>query len=235
MNTERVSFGRGELFRTQLFTSAQAQEISAQVDTVPAGLRRPTGRPPTAGGMSTIGEALYRNRHQMDYYTQCAQADNRRLYRHFNGLYERVAVFFEQRYSAPVVFAEELAIPGFHVFDYPQRGVHDGGTWHFDTLYLQVPFLAAQRAEITAIVNFTVPVQVPSGGTGMDLCDDGPGDDGQGCGTHISTPYVPGVLVFSEREYWHRIGNSRCLEDGERRITLQGHGVGFRGRWLLFW
>jgi hypothetical protein len=220
MNTQRVSFGRGELFRVQLFTSAEAQEISVQVDTVPAGLRRPADPPPTASGMSTIGEALYRNR---------------RIYRHFHGLYERVAVFFEERYSAPVVFAEDLAVPGFHVFDYPQPGVYDGGGWHFDTLYLQIPFLAAHRTEITDIVNFTLPVQVPSGGTGMDLCDDGPGDDGQGRGTLISTPYVPGVLVFSEHEYWHRIGESRCLEDGERRITLQGHGVYFRFQWLLFW
>ena len=234
MNTQRVPFGRGELFRARLFTSAQAQEISAQVDTVPAGLRRPEG-PPVAGGLSTIGEALYRNRHRMGYYTQCARADNRRLYRHFSGLYERVAVFFEQRYSAPVVFAEELAVPGFHVFDYQQRGAYDGGTGHFDTLYLQVPFLAARRTEITGIVNFTLPVQVPSGGTGMDLWDDGPGIDGQGRGAQTSTPYVPGVLVFSEHEYWHRIGRSWCLEDGERRITLQGHGVCFRSRWLLFW
>lgn len=235
MNTQRVPFGRGELFRARLFTSAEAQEISAQVDAAPAGLRRPAGPPPGAGGMATIGEALYRNRHRMDYYSRCARADNRRLYRHFHGLYERVAVFFEQRYSAPVVFAEQLAVPGFHVFDYPRRGVYEGGGWHFDTLYRQVPFLAAHRAEITAIVNFTLPVQVPSGGTGMDLCDGGPGEDGQGRGTHISTPYLPGVLVFSEQEYWHRIGESRCLEDGERRVTLQGHGVCFRFRWLLFW
>jgi hypothetical protein len=230
-----VSFGHGELFRARLFTSAEAQEISAQIDTVPVGLRRPSNPSPADGGMSTIGEALYRNRDRMDYYTRCARADNQRLYQHFRGLYERVGLFFEQRYSAPVVFADQLAVPGFHVFDYPQRGVYDGGGWHFDSLYLQVPFLAAHRAEITAIVNFTLPIEVPSGGTGMDLCDEGPGDDGQGRGTRVSTPYVPGVLVFNEREYWHRIGESRCLEDGERRITLQGHGVCFRSQWLLFW
>lgn len=69
----------------------------------------------------------------------------------------------------------------------------------------------------------------------MDLCDGGPGDDGQGRGVRISTPYLPGLLVFNEHEYWHRIGDSRCLGAGERRITLQGHGVCFQGQWLLFW
>jgi hypothetical protein len=185
--------------------------------------------------MTTIGEPLYINRHQLDYYTRCARSDNRRLYRHFTDAYERLAGFFEQRYRAPVVFAEELAIPGFHVFEYPEHGEYGGGCWHFDSLYLQVPYLAVHRDEVSAIVNFTLPVEVPSGGTGMDLCDDGPGDDGQGRGVRISTPYVPGVLVFSEHEHWHRIGASTCRGDRERRITLQGHGVCFRGRWLLFW
>jgi hypothetical protein len=42
-------------------------------------------------------------------------------------------------------------------------------------------------------------------------------------------------MVFTEAEYRHRIGSSHCLRDGERRVTLQGHGVLFRGRWILFW
>jgi hypothetical protein len=235
MNPQRVPFGRGELFRAELFTAAETLQISALIDTVPGGLCRPQGRQPAVAGMTTIGEPLYINRHQLDYYTQRARDDNRCLYRHFKEAYERLAGFFEKRYRAPVVFAEELAVPGFHVFEYRRPGEYGGGSWHFDTLYLQVPFLAARRAEISGIVNFTLPVQVPSGGTGMDLFDGGPGDDGQGHGVRISTPYVPGVLVFNEHEYWHRIGDSRCLRYGERRITLQGHGVYFRGRWLLFW
>jgi hypothetical protein len=42
-------------------------------------------------------------------------------------------------------------------------------------------------------------------------------------------------MVFTEAEYRHRIGLSHCLRDGERRVTLQGPGVLFRGRWVLFW
>lgn len=230
-----MHFGRGVLYRAQLLTGTDIQQVRERIHTVPAGLWHPPGQQCTAAGMSTIGEALYRNRDRMDYYARCARAGNLHLYRHFRGVYEAVAGFFEQRYSAPVVFAEDLAIPGFHVFSYPRRGMHRGGGWHFDTLHLSVPFLAARRAQITAVVNFTLPVEVPSGGTGMDLCDGGPGDDGQGCGARIAAPYTPGVMVFSEHEYWHRIGDSTCCEDGERRITMQGHGVCFRDQWLLFW
>src|SRR5690242_1397174 len=112
MNVQRIPFGRGELFRTRLFTAAEALRIAALVDTVPEGLRRSPGRRLAEGGMTTIGEPLYVNRHQLDYYTRCAREDNRRLYRHFSDAYERLAGFFEQRYRVPVVFAEELAMPG---------------------------------------------------------------------------------------------------------------------------
>jgi len=231
---QRVGFGTAEVFRARLFSPAETAEISAAVDRIPASLRR-HGWSSGSSGMVTIGEPLYRNRARPDYYAECARADNRRLYRHFRWVYEKVAEFFEQRYRAPVVFAEELALPGFHLFEYLRAGRYEGGSWHFDLLHRQVPFLAAHHDEIQAIVNFTLPVEVPSGGTGMDLVDDEPGAAVPGAGVGLAAPYAPGVLVFNEREYWHRIGASTCLHDGERRVTLQGHGVRFRGRLLLFW
>jgi hypothetical protein len=42
-------------------------------------------------------------------------------------------------------------------------------------------------------------------------------------------------MLFNERELQHRIGPSRVLTSGECRLTLQGHGVRFRGRLQLFW
>lgn len=229
-----VEFGSGVLYRCALFSSAEAGEIVAAVDRLPSPLRRNLWST-AGGGMSTIGEPLYRNRERLDYYTGCARADNPRLYRHFRFALDAVAAFFERRYEAPVVFAEELAVPGFHIFEYQRAGAHDGGSWHFDMLHQQVPYLVANAGEVEGVVNFTLPVEVPSGGTGMDLCDDEPGPAQLGTGTPVRAAYEPGVLVFTEREYWHRIGGSTCLRDGERRVTLQGHGVHFRGRWILFW
>jgi hypothetical protein len=232
--TERVAFGTAEVFRARLFSAAESVDIVEAVDRVPESLRRP-GWNFGGTGLQTIGEALYRNRQRFDHYAECARADNRPLYQHFRWVYERLAGFFEQRYRRPVVFAEDLAVPGFHLFEYSQAGDHDGGAWHFDLLADQVPFLADHRDEVEAVLNFTLPVEVPSGGTGMDLFDDEPGPGRPGGGVGVSTPYVAGVLVFNEREYWHRIGGSTCRRDGERRITLQGHGVQFRGRVILFW
>jgi hypothetical protein len=227
---ERVRFGTGELLQVGLLDAAQAEATVSRVDNVAPDLRVVGDN-----GLTTIGRPLYRQRGRLAEYTHHARADNRRLYRHFRAVHEAVASFVERHYGAPVVFAEDLAVPGFHVFAFDAHGDYAGGAWHVDALPAQVPFLAARPAEITAILNFTLPLQVPSGGTGMDLWDGGPGADGQGRGTPVHAAYTPGVMLVTEHDYWHRIGASRCRHAHERRITLQGHGVLWRGQWLLFW
>ena len=230
---EEIRFGDARAFRVDLFTPDEVAEVVTTVDAVPAGLRHGTEDVPGPVGLTTIGEAFYRNRDRPGHYTDCARADNRVLYRHFRLVHERVATFFEHRYALPVVFAEELAVPGFHLFGFGAPGEYHGGGWHVDALETQVPFLAARQADITAVVNFTVPFVLPDGGSGMDLEADAPGR--RGGGEPITVPYRAGTMLFTETELWHRISGSRCLSPGQRRVTYQGHGVRLDGRWILFW
>jgi len=228
---EEIRFGGARAFSAELFSPAEAAAIGTAAKEVPARLCH------GAGGLVTIGEALYRNRDRLDYYTACARAENRLLYRHFRLAHDRVATFFERRYALPVVFAEELAVPGFHVFGFEAPGEYGGGGWHVDALETQLPYLMARKADVTAVVNFTVPFELPDGGSGMDLESDVPGAP-PGCrggGQAITVPYRTGTMLFTESELWHRIGASRCLSPGQRRVTYQGHGVRLDDRWILFW
>jgi hypothetical protein len=234
-SADRVRFGLASAFSAELFTPAEVGRIGAAVRDLPPGLRRECWRTPGVSAMATIGEPLYRNRHRFDHYTRCARVENRLLYRRFRLAHDRVAAFFELRYGLPVVYAEELAVPGFHEFSFEGPGHYDGGSWHTDCLHTQVPFFAARFDEIEGVVNFTVPFEVPDGGSGIDLEDDVPGSPGRGGGAAVTIPYVPGVMIFTEAEHWHRIGPSWCLRPAQRRVTLQGHGVRFRDRWVLFW
>jgi hypothetical protein len=136
-----------------------------------------------------------------------------------------------------VVYAEELAVPGFHLFGFPTPGDYAGGGWHVDTLETQVPSLAARGSDVTAVVNFTVPFVLPDGGSGLDIEADVPGlaPRRRGGGQPVTVPYRTGTMVFTESELWHRISGSRCLAPGQRRVTYQGHGVCLDGRWILFW
>ncbi len=232
-DVERIRFGRGEAFRVRIFDTAETATVVAQVRDTPSALCHPAWET-ARSSMLTIGEPLYRNRHRLDYYTQRAQADNRLLYRRFRLAHDRVAGFFEHRYGEPVAYAEELAVPGFHVFDFADAADYGPGGWHVDALHAQTPLLADRSADISGVVNFTVPFAVPTGGTGMDLQDDLPGSAQRGGAAGFAS-YRPGLMVFTEADYWHRIGSSRTVLPGERRVTLQGHGVRLRGRWILFW
>ncbi|MCR6485067.1 hypothetical protein M8542_19755 [Amycolatopsis sp. OK19-0408] len=237
VDTEEITFGGARVFTAELFTAAEVDVVRAVVDDVPAGLWHEGRRTPDGGSMGTIGEPLYRNRERLEHYAACARAENRVLYRHFRVVHERVAAFFEQRYGLPVVYAEELAVPGFHVFGFEGPGEYLGGCWHVDVLETQAPCLVARDADITAVVNFTVPFELPDGGSGMDLEADGPAATAarRGGGQAITVPYRAGRMLFTESEVWHRISGSRCLSPGQRRVTHQGHGVRLDDRWILFW
>ena len=85
-----------------------------------------------------------------------------------------------------------------------------------------------QSHPIDGIVNFTLPLAVPGGGTGMDLRADQ--DEPM-----VHVPYRPGVVLFTDRELLHRIGASVSNGPTDCRLTLQGHGVRYRDQLLLFW
>ncbi|MDN5767232.1 MAG: hypothetical protein L0H96_10595 [Humibacillus sp.] len=228
--TARLPLGRNEIYLLPALSEAEAARVAAAVLDPPPELRRACWH--VSESIGTIGEPLYRNRDRPDYYRDRARATNRMLAAAYATLYDRVVALFEERYQVPVVFVEELAIPGFHLVSYSSAGWHDGGGWHTDQLAWQVPYFCARAAEVDGVVNFTLPLIVPSGGTGMDLVDDIVGAADQ---VAVHVPYQPGVMVLSECEILHRLGPSTSTNAGELRLTHQGHGVLFRGRLLLFW
>ena len=223
---ERIAIGGAEVYLRRVMTEEDAGRTAAAVLDPPAALREACWH--VADDLSTIGAPLYRNRHRPDYYAERARATNRMLYDAYRDLYERVAAVFEDRYRMPVAFVDELAIPGFHVMRYDEPGWHEGGGWHVDRLAWQVPYFADRAAEVDGIVNFTLPLVVPSGGTGMDI-------ENNQHEPPLYVPYTPGVMLFNECEVQHRIGSSTTHHPYELRLTLQGHGVLFRGKLLLFW
>ena len=225
----RVGVGRAEVLLHRVLSDAEsASATRALLDPSPS-LREQCWHV-GPGGLVTIGAPLYCNRHRFQLYTERARATNGLMYETYRWLYDRVADLFEGRYACPVSFVEELAIPGFHLIAYGRAGRFEGGGWHFDQLAQQVPYFAKRATETEGILNFTLPLAVPSGGTGMDIVDETAGNP-----TEVRLPYRPGVILFNECELRHRIAASICREDGECRLTLQGHGVRIHGRLLLFW
>ena len=228
--TQRVLIGSAEVFQHPLLSPAESDAAVLRLLNPPTDVRERCWH--LGPDLTTIGLPLYRSRTRLTTYTNEAEATNALLYRTYRGLYDRVADFFEERYGLPVDFVDRLALPGFHLITYGRPGQFDGGGWHFDQVAQQVPYFAERSDEVNAILNFTLPLAVPSGGTGMDIKGPVQANDLQ---PQVHVAYRPGVVLFNECELLHRIGASACRGAGESRLTMQGHGVRYRGRVLLFW
>jgi hypothetical protein len=226
VGTEAIPVGRAKMYLHPLLTADEAAQLTVSVLDPPPEVRDACWH--VGEDLTTIGAPLYRHRERPAFYAERARATNRLLYSSYQDLYDRVADLFGGRYGLHVAFVDELAIPGFHLMRYTRAGRYEGGGWHYDQLAWQVPYFVEHTPEVQGILNFTLPLAVPSGGTGMDLVDEEAAAE-----AHVT--YRPGLLVFNEREVLHRIGPSCSLRPEERRLTLQGHGVLFRGRLLLFW
>jgi hypothetical protein len=224
--TSRMMVGSEAVYLHRLLTDAESAAAARQVLRPSTDFRAKCWH--TGPDLSTIGTPLYRTRDRLEYYTEQARATNALMYDTYRWLYDRVADFFEDLYSHPVEFVDGLAIPGFHLMAYGGAGRFEGGGWHLDQLAQQVPYFADRAAAIEGIVNFTLPLAVPGGGTGMDLRADQ--DESM-----VHVPYRPGVVLFTDRELLHRIGASVSNGPTDCRLTLQGHGVRYRRQLLLFW
>jgi hypothetical protein len=222
----RVMVGSEAVYLHRLLTDAESAAAARQVLRPSTDFRAKCWH--TGPDLSTIGTPLYRTRDRLEYYTEQARATNALMYDTYRWLYDRVADYFEDLYSHPVEFVDGLAIPGFHLMAYGGAGRFKGGGWHLDQLAQQVPYFADRAAAIEGIVNFTLPLAVPGGGTGMDLRADQ--DESM-----VHVPYRPGVVLFTDRELLHRIGASVSNGPTDCRLTLQGHGVRYRRQLLLFW
>jgi alpha/beta hydrolase fold len=130
------------------------------------------------------------------------------------------------------------------LFQFKASGEFAGGSDHFDRLHLTIPIFRNNLSSIDGIVNFTLPVVLPSGGATIDFWD----HEAQSVGTNYTDlgylehatpdlryPYYPGQIRFTLQAFWHKIGPSICHWPNEWRVTLQGHGVHYNGRWIVFW
>jgi hypothetical protein len=98
-------------------------------------------------------------------------------------------------------------------------------------------------------ISFTLPVAIPRLGAGLDTWDITESDIDRlhrlGRTTNMELlgstkpiyrhPYRPGRMAVQLRPIMHRISAVAAVDESDRRITLQGHGVATESGWILYW
>ncbi|MEI8402152.1 MAG: hypothetical protein WCG12_15235 [Alcaligenaceae bacterium] len=198
-----------------------------------------------------------------DRYNNIRASLNPVLMANFNDMYESVRSGLEGALGAKVLYANEhIGLPGFQILGpspeqkfLPQEvaeqleKLEGWSAFHIDTPYMPHAsfWQRFQRADFNNALTFTLSLQLPKSGSGLDVWKN-PGDTEAGVkfnGIHTSehpalitdhefVPYQTGHLTYFTGHMVHRVaGRHRLLRD-DRRITLQGHGVKCDGIWYLY-
>ena len=173
-------------------------------------------------------------------YFEPARSANVMLRRRFAGLHERLAQVLGRELGLPTRYADDLAMPGFHVWvglGIPSR---PGASIHFDLQYLRL--LARPRyTHASGTVSFTVPVELPAAGASLRVW---PGctypDDAYRVAAVRQTepevvPYHLGSALVHSGHVLHQVGASPSVRPEDLRITLQGHGLVVDDVLVLYW
>ncbi|GAA0572820.1 hypothetical protein GCM10010172_66750 [Paractinoplanes ferrugineus] len=211
--------------RRTLLTSRACADVVGRIDAL-----RPRWRE-RGRDFYSLGASVYLDvgpQRNLDGYAHRAAADNELLAGEFPDLLESCRLALEDELNAPCTLASgATALPGFHLF--LARSLTGAAR---DRLHLDLQFrhLGPATRLDTPTRTFTLPVELPPAGGGIEFSRGGSG-----------RPYIEredyrlGELFVHTGRTLHR---RACYPGGNagRRITLQGHALAIEeNRWLLYW
>ena len=200
----------------------------------------------------TLGAASYLDcgeyKDPKDTYQQKAARLNPLLEENFDWLYQRVQQRLETLLNAPVSYKQDAALPGFHLWLSEAIPTRDLVSMHCDLQYQHLSWPDSAPLDFSKTLSFTLPIQLPKTGGGLDLADFNHLEFLQMLPTHKIDwqliprfrnrhihPYQIGQLVMHSGYTMHRVApTSRAMPD-DKRVTLQGHAVLVDGGWQLYW
>ncbi len=200
----------------------------------------------------TVGAASYidaTSRIPPPRYSEILVETNPVLRESLPWLYARLMFKLSVYLQAVVRTADELALPGFHVWE----GLHvptSSLSIHFDLQYLSIPWPGVQRADRSRPLSFTLPIALPRQGGGLNSWD--LSYEAQAATSHATGRYVPveelartrtrtfhryeqGVLTLHSGHTLHQIAAVDEAYPDDERMTLQGHGLFCDGAWTIYW
>lgn len=193
----------------------------------------------------TLGTASYLDvQLGNDKYYELAQKLNPILEKHFADLYKKVQDFLEEKLGHECIMAKNQALPGFHIFlddDFFEITV---ASRHVDLQYELLDW-GELKFDSANNISFTVYIKMPSGGGGLYFWEHTHEDLKELDNVTIDktlmavdpefVKFNQGDLVIHTGLNYHQIAPMIEVQEGDQRISLQGHGVLIDGVYNLYW
>ena len=193
----------------------------------------------------TLGTASYLDAtRDAAAYGRRAQETNPRLREHFGPLYERVAAALSKRFGRPVGYAEEFALPGFHIYLSHPKFCEPVASVHTDEQFKLLDWTPRGGYVPRQHLSVTLPIALPKVGAGLahwpirhkDSFKDDEEYQRYRREERRFQPYEVGRMVFHSGHMVHQSILMAEAHPGEDRITLQAHGaLTHDGSYLLYW
>jgi hypothetical protein len=219
---------------------AEAEQVASEVRGLRARWRKRSPRFDfyTLGGNAYMDLAGATDT-QSSYYAP-AQEANTLLEQHFHACYKRLAERLGAALGLAARYPGDLARPGFHIWMGASIPHSRQASVHFDLQYLGI-LKRPHYAGCTGTVSFTVPVQLPANGSGLNVwpgCTY-PAPAAEVEAARRSAPtvigYRAGTAVVHTGHVLHQIGVTDSPGADDIRMTLQGHGLVRGDELILYW
>ncbi|KXF81853.1 hypothetical protein [Enterovibrio coralii] len=199
------------------------------------------------GGFYTLGTASYIDaNHSCDVqttYYDSAMVTNQILRDNFSDILELLKYVFSQYLSSPVLFDDDLALPGFHIFHGSSITLEPTNLMgHFDLQFLPLRWKGVWNQAYPPL-SFTLVLQLPEKGGDFEWWNKTYAD----LRHHSITDWIAehpdpirevlkvGSMVIQNGLVLHRIGRSHSNSESDYRITLQGHLIRVGDYYYMYW
>jgi hypothetical protein len=168
----------------------------------------------------TLGKSAYIEGAIPAYKEQYAEL-NALLVNTFPDVYITLVNYLAMMLGEPVRLADDLAFPGFHIFEANERFENIAGNWHFDYPHKTLKLKGTDHSTVT------VAIKIPASGGGLDWIDT------EGSPHHLA--YNEKDVIWHNGKTMHRISGFKDIIKGEYRITMQGHLIKRANGFELYW
>jgi hypothetical protein len=155
------------------------------------------------------------------------------------------AEYYDRAKQSAVSYAENLALPGFHIFQADRQFEQPIAAIHTDVNHQLFTWHSDEPIDFDRSLSFTLAISLPKLGGGLNLWDlshheiiERPPAEVKGLIESRSKsfhPYKIGSLVLHSGNIVHQIAAGKNLQADDERITLQGHSLYCQGSWQLYW
>lgn len=155
----------------------------------------------------TLGKSAYLDGASPEYHnhhkTDIILIDN------FEDLILSIITYLSEFYGEKILLTDDLAVPGFHIFESNLKFEGMSGSWHYDLPHQTLKIDGADNSTVTVVI------KIPKSGAGLDWIDDN--------GHQQYLAYNEQDIITHNGMTPHRIAAFKDIVDGEYRITMQGH------------